>query len=65
MPVGERPAAGNHLTMWAIANGFEFPQSVDEFQIADMLAVCIQQLAAAGVEGLECEGRHEECAERR
>ncbi len=62
VPVSERPAAGNHFALRAIANGLEFPQCVDQFQIANMLAVCIQQLAGAFVDEFECEGRHGGCA---
>jgi hypothetical protein len=63
--VGERPAAWNHLTLRAIANGFELPQSIDQFQIANMLTLRIQQLAGAGVEGFEFEWRHGESEEGR
>jgi hypothetical protein len=61
--VGERPAAGNHIALRAIANGFELPPRVDQFQITHMLAVRIQQLAAAVVNGFEGEGRHGGCAQ--
>jgi len=63
--VGERPAAGNHLALRAIANGLEFPHCIDEFQITHMLAARIEQLAGSGVEGFQCEGRHGVYAERR
>ena len=65
VPVSERPAAGNHFALRAIANGLEFPQCIDEFQITHMLAARIEQLAGSSVEGFECEGRHGVYAERR
>jgi hypothetical protein len=40
--VSERPAAGNDIAILVVTNSFEFPDRVDQLQVAHMLTLLAQ-----------------------